>query len=276
MSNLTKRLLTGLIGAPTVFVLIYLGSWWFLGLVMLVVAGAQYEFYRVVAPEITKRHLFLGLLLGVGVVFWQYGMFNLEPVFVLALVLLVARDAFAVSVKDIWKNTATMLAGLFYPAYLFSFIINLRNGWDHVLTQRESFALLVCLLLLVWVTDSMAYFTGRSFGKTPLAPTISPKKTWEGTLGGFFSAVVVAVLLKIYVLHFLGWLDIFVCALIGGAIGQVGDLVESRLKRIYGVKDSGNILPGHGGILDRIDGLILVVPLYYLYLANFSSLSFYQ
>ena len=271
MSNLAKRILTALVGIPVVAVLTYLGGWWFVGMTAMLIAGAQYEFYVMLSPRPTWRHIGIGILLGALIVCFQYLALSLQPVVLLILIGLIVYDTFNTSLKESWTNLAWMTAGVLYPAWFFSYAINLRLGWDDLLTQQESFQLLVGLLGIVWATDSLAYFTGRAFGKTPLAPSISPKKTWEGTMGGFFGAVAVAVLLKLYVLPFLSWQDALVCAVIGGIGGQIGDLVESRLKRICGVKDSGTILPGHGGILDRIDGLILVMPLYYLYLLHFGA-----
>ncbi|HMB91293.1 MAG TPA: phosphatidate cytidylyltransferase, partial [Rhodothermales bacterium] len=111
-----------------------------------------------------------------------------------------------------------------------------------------------------------AYYTGKSIGKTPLAPSISPKKTWEGAIGGGIGAVLAAVVLKLTLLGFLAWPHVIVMALICGVVSQVGDLMESRIKRSVGAKDSGTLLPGHGGMLDRFDAMILAVPLVFLYL----------
>ncbi|MFK7845876.1 MAG: phosphatidate cytidylyltransferase [Rhodothermales bacterium] len=271
MSNLTKRLLTALIGIPIVAVLTYLGDWWFVVLVAALVLDSQVEFYNMVSPRVSGRHLVTGLALGIVIVLKQYTGLDFLPIVLLLLIGLLVLDTFDTASEKNFNGFAWMATGVVYPALLFSFAINLRHGWGDALTHHEGFLLIVGLLLIVWATDSMAYFTGRAIGKTPLAPAISPKKTWEGTIGGFFGAVLVAILLKLYMLPFLSWQDAIICALIGGIGGQIGDLVESRLKRIYGVKDSGKILPGHGGVLDRIDGLVLVIPLYYLYLAHFAA-----
>jgi phosphatidate cytidylyltransferase len=128
--------------------------------------------------------------------------------------------------------------------------------------------LLLFALSLIWVSDSAAYFAGRAFGKHPLAPHISPKKTWEGSIAGMLGSLLVAYLfrywLKLPLPHLLAM------AASGNIAGQMGDLLESAFKRSAGVKDSGGLLPGHGGILDRIDALILCIPViwYYLILIN--------
>jgi phosphatidate cytidylyltransferase len=128
--------------------------------------------------------------------------------------------------------------------------------------------LLLFALVITWAADTVAYFAGRAFGKHPLAPHISPKKTWEGSIAGLAGSLAAG-----YAFHF--WLTIplahlFAMAFVGNVAGQMGDLLESACKRSAGVKDSGGLLPGHGGILDRIDALILCIPViwYYLVIVN--------
>ena len=128
--------------------------------------------------------------------------------------------------------------------------------------------LLLFALMIIWASDTVAYFVGRAIGKHPLAPKISPKKTWEGSIAAMIGSLAVA-----YGFHF--WLTIplphlFAMAALGNIAGQMGDLLESACKRSAGVKDSGGLLPGHGGVLDRIDALILCIPViwYYLVLVN--------
>ena len=125
--------------------------------------------------------------------------------------------------------------------------------------------LLLFVLVITWVGDSAAYFVGRAMGKHPFAPHLSPNKTWEGAVASFLSAMVVALLAK-----YLGKVNIDTTQLIGMAAvgnvaGQIGDLLESAYKRSAGVKDSGALLPGHGGVLDRIDALILAIPVVWYY-----------
>ena len=125
--------------------------------------------------------------------------------------------------------------------------------------------LLLFALVITWAADTVAYFAGRSFGKHALAPHISPKKTWEGSIAGLFGSLLIA-----YAFHF--WLTIplahlLAMATLGNVAGQLGDLLESACKRSAGVKDSGGLLPGHGGMLDRIDALILCIPVIWFYLA---------
>jgi phosphatidate cytidylyltransferase len=123
--------------------------------------------------------------------------------------------------------------------------------------------LLLFALVITWVADSVAYFAGRAIGRHPLAPHLSPKKTWEGAVAGFAGSLLVAFVFR-------RWLNASLLQLLGMAAagnlaGQMGDLLESAYKRSAGVKDSGGLLPGHGGILDRIDALILAIPVVWYY-----------
>jgi phosphatidate cytidylyltransferase len=123
--------------------------------------------------------------------------------------------------------------------------------------------LLMFVLIITWVGDTAAYFVGRAIGKHPLAPVLSPKKSWEGTIASILGALLVAVV-------FSRWLivpppHLLAMAAVGNIAGQAGDLLESAYKRSAGVKDSGSLLPGHGGVLDRIDALILAIPVVWYY-----------
>jgi phosphatidate cytidylyltransferase len=123
--------------------------------------------------------------------------------------------------------------------------------------------LLLFALVIIWVSDTVAYFVGRAIGKHPFAPDLSPKKTWEGAIAGLFGSLLVAVI-------FARWLpatlpQLLLMAAVGNLAGQIGDLLESAFKRSAGVKDSGGLLPGHGGVLDRIDALILALPVVWYY-----------
>jgi phosphatidate cytidylyltransferase len=110
------------------------------------------------------------------------------------------------------------------------------------------------LMLVVWATDTFAYFSGRIIGGPKLAPQLSPKKTWAGLLGGMFGAAIVSTIYAVFYLP--GWIELALVAAALAVVAQMGDIFESALKRCYGVKDSGYLIPGHGGVLDRVDGLV--------------------
>ncbi len=125
------------------------------------------------------------------------------------------------------------------------------------------------LLLTAWISDSAAYFVGKNYGRYYLAKKVSPNKTWEGTIAQIISGILVVLLFKIFLLKHISYLQVFVLGIILPLSGLFGDLSESYLKRQVGVKDSGSLLPGHGGILDRFDTLTFTAPVFYYYLRIF-------
>ncbi|HEX2536525.1 MAG TPA: phosphatidate cytidylyltransferase, partial [Chitinophagaceae bacterium] len=154
--------------------------------------------------------------------------------------------------------------GLFYISLSLALLIDLRNRWteeDHLLNR------VVPLLIIfsIWVNDTMAYIVGSFIGKTPLSP-ISPKKTWEGTIGGALLAVA-AIGAIAYFTGYIGTVHAVIMAAIAAVAGTYGDLFESKLKRMAGVKDSGTFMPGHGGFLDRFDSLLFAATAVWLYAA---------
>jgi phosphatidate cytidylyltransferase len=153
-------------------------------------------------------------------------------------------------------------SGLLLVAFPLSFAVRLHG------TGNNGPLLLFFALVITWVGDSAAYFAGRSFGKYKLAPHLSPKKTWEGTIASFVGSLVVAVIFARFMT--VPMRHLLAMAALGNVAGQVGDLLESAYKRSAGIKDSGSILPGHGGVLDRIDALILTIPVVWYYVLIFS------
>lgn len=148
-------------------------------------------------------------------------------------------------------------AGLLFVALPLSYLVPLHGF------AGQGPKLLLFLLVLIWAGDTLAYFVGRAFGRLRMAPQVSPKKTWEGAAASLLGALFVALV-------FSRWVTVesrhlLVMALLGNLAAQAGDLLESAYKRSAGVKDSGAILPGHGGVLDRIDGLILAAPVFWYY-----------
>src|SRR5699024_5819212 len=130
------------------------------------------------------------------------------------------------------------------------------------------FLLVMTLFLMVWGNDIFAYFGGKYFGKRLLAPAVSPGKTWEGAAFGFLGSII-GLLIAAFAIpysYFFSWLLLLPAALLVSIFSPIGDLAESKLKRAAGVKDASGILPGHGGLLDRFDGMILAAPVFYLYI----------
>ena len=126
-------------------------------------------------------------------------------------------------------------------------------------------SVILSLIIFIWVNDSFAFFVGKNLGKRKLFESVSPKKTIEGFLGGVFFTLITAFLVS-YFCDFLSLTNLIVISLIASILGTIGDLVESKFKRQANIKDSGTIMPGHGGILDRLDSLLFVAPFVYLYI----------
>jgi phosphatidate cytidylyltransferase len=153
---------------------------------------------------------------------------------------------------DVLPAMSASAVGLIFIALPFSYLVRVNE------IERVGRELVLFTLCLIWAGDMLAYFVGRSLGRIPMAPALSPKKTWEGAMGNMIASLLVGVL-------FARWmqmdaLTLLVIAGLGNIAGQMGDLIESAYKRGAGVKDSGTLVPGHGGVLDRIDSLILATP----------------
>lgn len=184
-------------------------------------------------------------------------------------------------------NIATTLFGVVYVSFFFGTLVGLRelfNPFDipvpRYFPEAASFAdpsvavaldrwgglTIVCLFASIWLCDSAAYAVGIPLGKHKLFPRVSPKKSWEGAIAGLLAGVAGMLAARSWFLPYLTLTDAIVLGFIVGGLGQIGDLVESLLKRDASVKDSSNLIPGHGGVLDRFDSLLFVSPLVYLYI----------
>ncbi|ACY13125.1 phosphatidate cytidylyltransferase [Haliangium ochraceum] len=173
-------------------------------------------------------------------------------------------------VKTVAARAAASITGIFYVGLLFSFVPLVKRDFG-----PDGGDVMVFLLLIAWMGDTGAYFAGRFLGKRKLYPAVSPNKTWAGAIGGLLMSLLSCAVMKLVVIelrdppslmHALTWFDVCALAIPGAMLGQIGDLFESLIKRSTGVKDSGSLLPGHGGILDRIDAVLFITPYVYLYL----------
>ena len=236
---------------------------------LLLSAWCAGEFYHMVSPRISMAGRSLGITLAVAlfgtVAAYQYGLiFSLAyliwliPLFPAVFI----AELFGKSAKPFSSIGFTFL-GLVYVVLPFIFFLALA-----FIEGRYNYRIPLGFLLILWANDTGAYLAGRTWGKHKLFERISPNKTWEGLVGGIVLALVLAVIVQHYFAVFTlpQWL---VIAVLISTFGTLGDLVESMLKRSLQVKDSGNILPGHGGLLDRFDGLLLAAPLVYFYVVLF-------
>lgn len=184
--------------------------------------------------------------------------FNLSEILALSLILIASITLFRFK-DELYFDSGKLIFTVIYVALTFGFSLGLPS-YDYF----GGFSLEVLMLfILIWSSDSFAYFTGRLFGKHKMAPKISPKKTWEGFAGGVVLTLILGFFIEQYYPELRGnWMLV---GFLVSVFAPLGDLVESQLKRSFGVKDSGNIIPGHGGILDRLDSFIICAPVIYLY-----------
>lgn len=261
MANIEKKKIwTALILIPPLILLIALGPpALFALMVFLTILIGLFEFYNLTLPTSGRIQRMAGIGLGLTLsLFFVYGeLKHLAPLLALIIFLLCAIYLLTVeNLPTVIFHLGTTLLGIFYVGFLLSHIILIRN-------QPEGGIWVLFLILTVWAGDIIALFSGTLFGKHKLYPKISPHKTYEGLLGAVIGSVVIGLL---YASLFLPGFDKGVCLLVTialGLLGQVGDFTESMIKRSAQVKDSGNLFPGHGGVLDRIDSFLFSTPFFY-------------
>lgn len=263
MSNLTQRILTALVGVPLVLGAMWLGGWWFGAFIALAAALAQREVYGLFQARGHKPFGALGLAVGAGASLRPLIPEWTGPALLVGTVVIViaalGRKPEEARPDATLVDTAATLFGVMYPALLMSGALALREA---NLLDVEAFWLTAVVIAAVWASDTFAYLTGRAIGKHKLFPRVSPNKTWEGAMGGVAGALALGALAKATVLSgVFSWGDVVMIGLCCGAASQLGDLAESLMKRSAGVKDSGTTLPGHGGMLDRVDAAIVAVAL---------------
>lgn len=196
--------------------------------------------------------------------FFYHGFFfnvNLSEMLSLALIPIAVITLFKFP-KELYFENGKLIFTVVYLALPFGFALGLPKF--SMLDPEKTFTLEVFMLfVLIWSSDTFAYLTGKFFGKHKMAPKISPKKTWEGFAGGVVLTLVLGFFVEQYFPELRGnWM---IVGLLVSIFAPLGDLVESQLKRSFAVKDSGNIIPGHGGVLDRLDSFIICAPVVYLY-----------
>ena len=233
------------------------------------------EFYRLAHAAGARPHVGLGLVVGAAVALvplWPEARF-VALAAVVAFVCTVPFRHVRVSegrVGDRESNPVTdlaaTLAGVVYPTALLATLTAIRLDVAAGLPAAEPVWATLAVFLLVALADTAAYYTGRAVGTTPLAPSVSPKKTREGAAGGVVGAMAGAWALGAFALPSVPLWAMLALGVVAGVVSPLGDLAESRMKRAAGVKDSGTLLPGHGGFLDRLDALLVAAPLAYVLL----------
>jgi len=267
---MARRVVVALVVLPLLYAVIrYAPPVALFAFVAATVIIAQREFYRLFFPKTAPWRLAVGLLLG-GVAVWSlYRMgggrlLGAAPV----ITALLAGGVTAVLLVELFTGRRLATALPAWGFWLFGALyLGVMLGHLVLLRSLERGADVVLFVLTVtWVVDSAAYFVGRRWGRHPLAPAISPKKTIEGAVAGLAGGVVTALVLRAWWTPALSGLDSFGAGVLLGCAGQLGDLAESMFKRRAGVKDSGGWIPGHGGLLDKVDSLVFAAPTFYYYL----------
>jgi phosphatidate cytidylyltransferase len=261
-----KRWITGLIALPFLIFLVYKGGIFFAILVSAASVVAMWEYYRLVVPGKVRSASGIILWWGYGIccaIVWAAYAVGTELILVLLPLNLVAIAVISIfqfkadrSVLDI---IVRQLQGIIYIALPLSFLILIREG--------QSGAIWIFLLLaVIFAGDTSAFYVGSYMGRHKLSPTISPGKTIEGAIGGLAANLAIGLAGKALFLPGLPWGLCILFFLAAGIAGQAGDLFESEMKRSSNIKDSSGILPGHGGILDRIDALLFASPVAYVFI----------
>lgn len=261
---MSKRVITALIAAPIITACVYYGGIPFLALVLILAIASINEFYNLMKAKDFHPAYWVGNFFTIFfIVFAYYGLKkSWEPAHSAiltgsALVTMIATLYLKQRPKEAIVDIAVTLLGMIYIGWFFSYFLFIRALTDHG-------AYLMFMMATIWALDVVAFLVGRRFGKHKLFPSVSPKKSIEGAVAGFIVCLIAAVIFG----HYAGF-DLAHSLVLGGIIGivaQLSDLVESLIKRDAGVKDSSHIMPGHGGVLDRMDSFIFAAPVVYYYL----------
>jgi len=266
--NLAQRIAIAVVFIPLILFLVFRGGDFFLYFILLLAAVGTYEYFagggfRLYSP------FFLIPFAGIISTIWlnatgytRLGSLPLLGVFLLVgIMLAIGKDP----VETLFRKLVYIIWGSFYLGLLYPYVYRIRGEAAWMEPSPGQWWLLL-LFASLWLGDTAAMFFGKSFGRHKLAPTVSPNKTVEGFLGGLVGYLVAAMVVRIFWLTDVATYHFVIIALLLGLFGQLGDLVESLWKRSLGIKDSSNIIPGHGGVLDRFDSLLFSAPVLYLYL----------
>lgn len=269
-SNLQQRIITGLTGAVLLVTGVWWSAWTYFIVFGIISSLSLFEFYKLIRLSGREVNSTLGVIFGLilysGVFFYLNSGF--DPIYFLLLI----PSLFLVFVVELFragKNPFSIISytilGVFYVAVPFALLTA-----SSYFSGEYSPSLVFGLLIIIWGNDIGGYIAGKSFGKHKLYEKISPKKTWEGSIGGVLLGMSASLVLSYFfeVLSVFQWLGMSLLIVV---MGSIGDLVESMLKRSLDIKDSGSMIPGHGGFLDRFDGLIFSLPFVSGYLLIFCN-----
>ena len=252
------RIISSIVSLPILLAIIYFGTpFHFFLLLEFAIFIGLYEFYRMIEKGGLGCYKWAGIILGIllSAAIFKGAYINL--VIASSVIILFIIRIFEGNTSDnTFSYVSNTIFGIVYVSFLMSYLGVIRASGDN---RRE---LIFFVLLITWMGDTTAYYGGKGFGKHKLAPAISPKKTVEGAIIGLIGSIVGAIIAKSWFLD-ISILNAIAAGILIGVFGQFGDLSESIIKRNLQVKDSGGIIPGHGGILDRVDSLLFSAPVFY-------------
>jgi phosphatidate cytidylyltransferase len=266
--NLAQRLAVAAAAIPAILFMVFWGGDLFLYFILLLTVLGMYEYLRGAGIAMHSPFFWIPLLGVAGAVYFAAtgegkvgGFFLLGVFLIVGISLAIGKDP----IDKLYGRLTYIIWGSFYLGLLYPYVYLIRGeaSWMQAAPGRWW---LFFLLGSLWLGDTAAMFFGKSFGRHKLAPTVSPNKTVEGFIGGFIGVFIVAMIFKVFWLKDVAVGHFIILSLLIGLFGQLGDLVESLWKRSLGIKDSSNLIPGHGGVLDRFDSLLFAAPVMYLYL----------
>lgn len=261
LNNLWQRIITGIFFVAVIIGATLYHQYSFFLLLLLINVGSVFEFYRITLNKINYLALAFSFLLFIVPVVTK-NKIQFQSLLAILFSILAIIEVFKTNRN--WKNIAFTITAWIYitlPLTLFyqSSLVKSQVGFIQLSELQYNPLLAINLFVLIWCSDTYAYVCGRLFGKTPFYPAVSPKKTWEGFIG----AIVLTVITAYFMSNSMGINPLKNCLIAVATVvfGSIGDLVESMLKREHNIKDSGQILPGHGGFLDRFDALLISLPM---------------
>jgi phosphatidate cytidylyltransferase len=290
LSELNKRIAVAIVGIPLAIGLIYIGGYFFsLAIIIIAILGIG-EYLKISEQKSTNIQKFSTYFLAISILLLFAFVFKPDLVAFYLLIILITGFLLIYTIQ-LFKGVqgavfavSSVINIVVYLGFGFSSFIIIRNFNKYLLYWRDVFGqnsffytsefaesaiwglFLLFIFLSIWTCDSAAYFIGKSFGKHKLHPEVSPKKSWEGAIAGLVGAIIAFTLLNYFFISQIPLYFSVIGGLLIGTTGQIGDLAESQLKRDAGIKDSSNLLPGHGGILDRFDSAVFVFPVMVIYL----------
>lgn len=281
MNNTTVRILVGALGIPLILTLAIIGNNVFMVFCVIVAFFCMNEFYNLFEQPVTPPSFFTRWAGGVSfhkiifllistsiVVCLYYEKFNYVFIlFFIMFVYLIIDEV--VKVEKHFEAIGSWMLSIIYISAPFG-LLSLMDSTKFINLFGANYAI-ICMVM-IWITDTFAFFGGKAFGRHKLAERISPKKTWEGSIIGFIFTIISGIALWYFFYPGAGLINMIIIGVIVGVFSQFGDLFESHLKRSVKVKDSSHMIPGHGGFLDRFDSILFAVPALYIYLYLKSTL----